>query len=578
MPCGVSRSYRFLLPETQTKLKLTKIINPPGSWRQPLLASLKMRRIITLLVLASLFLSSCGVFLQNTGLRSYKLKSKIERETLNDYQYDFIYLTKLLETGFPLLDSVFPKNRRDSLKTVILKDLSRKDISKEYFFIQTSKYISNVHNQHTLAYPDKLEFKNKYPFRLFFSQNNWYLLDVSKLQDSSLIGKKILLINNIDIKEIEKKLLQFTFAENIISQQKLIQSLQMFNIPEYLKEIGVIKNLTDTLSLAFDDVSIEIIPTKTKEQNLYNKIIPSFETTKKQNKTYFYNTYPNQNFAYFQFNSCHDKIDILDGIQTYVKPWLQPIAKAFVKRQFKKEKPSSLLAKSYNKENPVFRDFMWKLVDSLNNTNISYLIIDIRNNPGGSSILCKQLLFFLTDKTKINDFTEYAYISDIYKSYFMDTYENIEKENKGVIENGKMVPISQDKNAFSDILDSTSKYHIEVNRPIFKGNVYFLSNYNTGSAAALLITLAQDNGIGTIIGTSVGNNPTGASAWAQFELPKTKTKTVMAISYFKRPDISKGIEQIPDYWIEYSIQDYLTGKDYYFEKALELIKQNKASR
>ncbi|MBL7105970.1 MAG: hypothetical protein ISS18_16730 [Bacteroidales bacterium] len=394
-----------------------------------------------------------------------------------------------------------------------------------------------------------------------------------------MIGKKVLQINDIDIKEIEKKLLRFTFAENLINQQTLIQRLQMFNIPEYLKEIGVIKELTDKLSLTFDDDEfIEITPTKDKEQNLYNKKIPSFEITKRQNKTYFYNTYPDQDFAYFQFNICHDKIDILDAIQTYVKPWLQPVAKAFVKRQFKKEQPSSLIADSYNKEYPIFRDFVWELIDSLNNANISNLIIDVRNNPGGNTILCKQLLFFLTDKTEIKGFTEYAYISEIYKAYFTDTYENLEKENKGVLENGKMVLIYQDKNALSDILDSTSKYHIGVNRPVFKGNVYFLSNYNTGSAAALLITLAQDNSIGTIIGTSVGNNPTGATTWAQFELPKTKTKTVMATSYYIRPDTSKGIEQMPDYWIEYSIQDYLTGKDPYFEKAIELIIKNKASR
>ena len=537
-----------------------------------------MKRIITLLITASLFLSSCGVFLQSTGLKNYKLKSKIECENLTDYQYDFIYLTKLLETGFPLLDSVFPENRRDSLKSVILKDLLWKDISKEYFFIQTSKYISNVHNQHTLAYPDKLVFKNKYPFRLFFSLNNWYLSDVNILQDSSLIGKKILQINNIDIKEIEKKLLQFTFAENLINQQKLIQNLQMFNIPEYLKEIGVIKNLTDTLSLAFDDVSIEITPTKVKEQNLYNKIIPLYEITKPQNKTYFYNTYSSQNFAYLQFNSCHDKIDILEGIQTYVKPWLQPVAKAFVKRQFKKENPSPLLENSYNKDYAIFKDFMWELIDSLNNANISNLIIDVRNNPGGNATIGKQLLFFLTDKTEISGPNEYAYISDIFKSYFSDTYQNLKKENNGVLENGKLVSITQDKNAFSEFLDSTSKYHIGVDRPVFKGKVYFLSNYNTGSAAALMITIAQDNCIGTIIGTSVGNNPTGATSWTQFVLPKTKTKAVMAVSFNERPDTSKGLEQIPDYWIEFSIQDYLTGKDPYFEKAIELIIKNKSQQ
>ena len=58
--------------------------------------------------------------------------------------------------------------------------------------------------------------------------------------------------------------------------------------------------------------------------------------------------------AYFQFNKCHDKIDILEGIESYVKPWLQPLARAFVKRQFKKEKPSKLIASYYNPEYPVF--------------------------------------------------------------------------------------------------------------------------------------------------------------------------------------------------------------------------------
>jgi len=36
MPYGVSKSSTFRLPEIKTKLKLTKIINPPGTWRQPL--------------------------------------------------------------------------------------------------------------------------------------------------------------------------------------------------------------------------------------------------------------------------------------------------------------------------------------------------------------------------------------------------------------------------------------------------------------------------------------------------------------------------------------------------------------
>ena len=70
-----------------------------------------VHRRLSLLVLVSFFLNSCGVFLENAGLKSFKLRTNIEQENANDYQYDFIYLTKLLENGFPLLDSVFPEKR-----------------------------------------------------------------------------------------------------------------------------------------------------------------------------------------------------------------------------------------------------------------------------------------------------------------------------------------------------------------------------------------------------------------------------------------------------------------------------------
>ena len=42
MPCGVSKSPSVNLPETRTKLKLTNIINPPGTWRQPLEVNSKL--------------------------------------------------------------------------------------------------------------------------------------------------------------------------------------------------------------------------------------------------------------------------------------------------------------------------------------------------------------------------------------------------------------------------------------------------------------------------------------------------------------------------------------------------------
>jgi len=63
MPCGVCKSSIFHLPETQTKL--TKLINPPGTWRRNVNGYyLKMRKILTIFIL--------GLFCVCTSSYGYK--------------------------------------------------------------------------------------------------------------------------------------------------------------------------------------------------------------------------------------------------------------------------------------------------------------------------------------------------------------------------------------------------------------------------------------------------------------------------------------------------------------------------
>ncbi len=534
-------------------------------------------KIIAIIFIGITF-SSCGIFLQKTGVKNYTFKEKIDKNGLNDYQYDFVYLSRLLEQGFPQIDSVFPKRERQNQKNEIINILSSDNIEKIDFIVQTRKFLSNFHNQHTNIYL-KSEFRNVYPFIIHISYNNWYLLNIDRKQDSLYIGKKIIKINEIGINKIENKLFDFIFAENKINQQYEIQNAQLYNKPVYLKEINVIQEIDEKIKITFsDNTSIFIDPINSdKDIDLYKIKIPPNEITKRQNKTYTYKIYPNQDFGYLQFNKCHDKIDILEGIESYVKPWLQPVARNYVKRQFKKEKPSKQIAPYYNSEYPIFKDFIWELIDSLNNNSIKNLVIDLRNNPGGNLTLGIQLIYFLTSKTDLKGFTEYAYTSDIYKSYFPTEYNELKKMYPNGIPKNELVLKKENSNLFNEITNRKSKYYISKNRPIYKGNIYIISNYRTGSAAAMLTTLFQDNKIGTIIGTSVGNNPTGATTWTPFKLPKTKANISVATTYQVRPNKLNGKLQLPDYWIEYSVNDLITGKDPYLEKIMELIARN-ASR
>ena len=527
---------------------------------------------ILILIITGLLFNSCGVFLQKTGVKNYSLKEKINKKEYNNYQYDFIYLTHLLEIGFPEIENVFPKNERVKQKNSIIKSLSEASLNNKDFTLQARKYLSNFHNQHTNFYL-KSNFAKAYPINIHISNNRWILFNIDRKQDSLLIGKEISKINDIEITDIENRLVQFTFAENRINQQYELRNWQFYNKPEYLKEINVIQELSEKIKITFLDNSIVYLEPTSLNNNILHKIkIPPNEITKLKDKTYAYDIYQKQDFGYLQFNKCHDKIDILDGIESYVKPWLQPIARGYVKRQFKKEKPSRQIAPYYNPEYPIFKDFVWQLVDSLNKNNIQNLIIDLRNNPGGNLTLGIQLLYFLTEQENLKGFTDFAYTSDIYKSYFPSDYNELEKQYPNGVPVNKLVAKNKSTNLFSEITNRISKYYVPENRPIFKGKVFVISNYRTGSAAAMLTTLFQDNNIGTIIGTSVGNNPTGATTYIPMKLPKTKANISIATTFQERPNKEKGKIQIPDYWIEYSINDLILGKDPYLEKIKELIK------
>ncbi|MFD2033596.1 S41 family peptidase [Belliella marina] len=526
------------------------------------------------LLLISLLFSSCGAFLQKTGVKNYTPKEKISQKGLNKYEYDFLYLTKLVEEGFPQLDSIYPKDERQKQAEQILSTLRIVDNNAD-FVVQARSYLSNLKNQHTNISLSH-EFDLVYPYVIHISSDEWYLLNISRQYDSLQIGKKIIAINGLTTKEVEGQLIDYTFAENKINQQFEILDLQFYNKPQYLKQIGVIKENFELLKLKFEDHSeIELSPISTESKvDVFEIPFKENAITKYQNETYLYTITKEQNFGYLQFNRSYDKIDILEGIESYVKPWLQPIARGYVKRQFKKEKPSKRIANIYNPKYPVFKDFVWELIDSLNTNKVDNLIIDIRNNPGGNLTLGIQLMYFLTEKENLKDFTEYAFTSDIYKKYFKKDYQDLKKKYPQGVPQRDLVQTNSGENLFSEITDKSSKYFIQDNRPIFKGNVYVLSNYRTGSAAAMLTTLFQDNGIGTVIGTSVGNNPIGATTYTPMELPKTKAKISIATTYIERPKRDNGVVQIPGIWIEYTIDDLINGRDPYLkavEKEIEKI-------
>lgn len=519
-----------------------------------------------------LLFSSCASLIQKTAIKNYKPEKKIVGD-YNKYQHDLLYYNEILEDGFPYIDEVVPKNKRKAALQEAIDKLAGDEVDNMDFTIQSGKYLSLFNNQHTrinLKSPTETAF----PFRVHIYKNDWYLFNVSREVDSTLIGQKITAINNMSITDLQNQLKEYTYAENETNKVDLVRAYSLYNRPKMLVETGVIADKSDGIRLDFENEDYAYLtPTKKEEIKMYQVVLARKPIGGKNKDIYFYKLFPEQDFAYMQFNSSHDKIDFLGGIKNYVKPFYRPFALGWAKRQMKKKNPSEKIARYYNPKYPIFREFVAEMVDSLNDKNIDNLIIDLRYNPGGSVVLGKQLLYHLTDKNELVGFDEYAFNSKLTSTYYPKQMKYWKEEFPDLKPNEPIL-IRESKTAFNRVTDKHSSYHIPPNRSVFKGNIYVLADTGTGSAAAILTTLFQDNEIATIIGRTVGNNPIGPTTYTPVKLPKTKARGSVATTFMERPKKDLGNIQQPDHWIEVSLEDLLIGRDPHIQKALELIRKN----
>ncbi len=496
----------------------------------------------------------------------------------NKYQRDLLYLDNLCANSFPDIENKFPTKERariiDSLLTVLDSTVITDNIFNGYIRF----YLSHFKNEHTSI--SGLQSRMMFPYLLYPVDKSWYIWDINKEYDSLHIGKKIIRLAGKSMVDIENNLFNYVFAENPINQRHSITPF--LNRSDLLQQFGFIKQ-TDSIQLVLENGDEITVRSVTKNDDLKFTLgverDKQHEVTKFKNYNYNISLYPKENYAYFQYNRCNDKIDSYEHMRDYLKGWIIPFAKIYMNHHIKKKNTSKLHGYA-DPERPIFKDYLQLMFDSINDNNIQNLIIDLRNNPGGSFQLCLQLLYYLTDRSDLIDFSEMYYTSDYNKQIDKEDYKEFEKkyklENGFSPQNNKLYPngfSNCDSFIFEKIEDHASPYYIDKSRAVFKGKVYVLADFGTSSAAALFATLLQDNNIATVIGTSVGNNPIGATNFRPFRLPETKMRGSVATGYLVRPKVEKGNVQFPDYWIENSVTDMINGEDRIFEKALELINE-----
>lgn len=202
------------------------------------------------------------------------------------------------------------------------------------------------------------------------------------------------------------------------------------------------------------------------------------------------------------------------------------------------------------------KQFIKKTFAIIKKEGIKDLIIDMRNNEGGHSIIGEELMQYIAKEpfsmidsmeTKISK----ELVSKKYKSWLESRKGSI-----GTIEK------------YTDVKKKKLK-DISLR---FNGNCYLLISGRTYSAGSGFASAFQCANVGKIIGSETGGLTVSYGDLYRFKLPKTKCP--IGVSWRKMYN-ARGVENrrgvIPDFEIENSIEDEIKNRDRVLEYAIKLI-------
>jgi hypothetical protein len=241
--------------------------------------------------------------------------------------------------------------------------------------------------------------------------------------------------------------------------------------------------------------------------------------------------------------------------------------------EFHKKKPAEVLNGIYDPERPLLKDYLESAVRDIRGQGITNLIIDLRYNAGGEEELARQFLYFFTERNDLKNvrtFEDPKVLAECNGESVKNSDGEVKKTG-GVMRSEELVETEWGDPVFASVADEKSIYYVPPDRSVYRERIVVLVDEHTGSAAAGLAALMQDNKLAVTVGRSTANNPTGQTGFTPFKLPRSGMIVSLPTRYVERAEPSNGEIFKPEYWVENSVEDLKTGRDSVFEKAREII-------
>jgi hypothetical protein len=436
----------------------------------------------------------------------------------NEYQKDFLLFMDMLQTTHPAFEKNPPFDVGKELEQGYAHCGKCKDLQEFVSYIQ--QVAAKIHDAHTGVNFSALQ-DLAYPFHLYIDEGGYYLDVVPKGNEASL-GKQISKINDKEMSFFYNQFKKFFNTNNDAGYKVMFKNnASLF----YLWHGMGLCERDSSINLTFTDgSSLKLYPVPTKSANLSTiQKTPSFveKMLQQSGKLPFSYQILDGGICYLLFAKCSDR-------NTYMQQYLPQVANNETLR---------MRLEQQLKRIPIFTEFLDSMFHDMKEKNIKTLVVDVRTNDGGNSALCEELLSRL--KSSITSTRTEVRPSQLAEEYY------------------KAIGLDV------SLLHSSTGEHsvIQGSKTPFDGKVIWIQGEKTFSSAGLLITMAVDNHIGTVIGEPASYSPTHYGDLIIWSLPNTQTTGYISHKLFVRPDATKG-DEIPLAKIfPTSFEDYVNGID-----------------
>jgi len=275
---------------------------------------------------------------------------------------DFKFLLKNLEETHP---NPFLFISKDDLEKA-LNDLTlrSKYVDEISFFFEFMRIFSKMKDSHTRVKGiGRILSETKYPIRFKYLGNRYYISSID-LENKESVGSEIFSLNKIPMEAVVSKISQVITHENEIVLSNAIE--QWMYEPDLLKYLEIVdKSLM--LEVRTEDEVIKLEPSEISEEELHNPREVNIKNSETLNPKGLYWTkyYEDLNTYYLQYNECED---ITEG-----------------------------------QINGIMKE--------IEDKKTKFVVVDLRNNLGGSSLILDPLTKFLYKNQ--DKYTPVVFLSNI---------------------------------------------------------------------------------------------------------------------------------------------------------------------